>query len=84
VHKPKGAFYTVVQLPVDNAEDFAAYMLSQFSYANKTTFIAPAAGFYMQHSQGLQKARFAFVLKRTEIEEAIEALAAGLNQYGKK
>jgi aspartate aminotransferase len=83
VHKPKGAFYTVVQLPVDNAENFAAFMLSQFSYANKTTFIAPAAGFYMSHSQGLQQARFAFVLKKSEIESAIEALAAGLDRYRK-
>jgi aspartate aminotransferase len=84
LHRPMGAFYTVVQLPVDNAEDFAAYMLSQFSLAKKTTFIAPAGGFYMQHSQGLQKARFAYVLKKSEIEEAIEALAAGLDQYNKK
>ena len=81
VHKPKGAFYTVVQLPVDNAEDFAAFLLSQFSYNRKTTFIAPAAGFYMQNAQGMQKARFAYVLKKSEIEGAIEALAAGLKQY---
>jgi aspartate aminotransferase len=83
VHKPMGAFYTVVKLPVDNAEAFAAFMLAQFSYANRTTFIAPAAGFYMSHSQGLQQARFAFVLKKSEIENAIEALAAGLDQYRK-
>jgi aspartate aminotransferase len=84
VQKPMGAFYSVVQLPVNNAEDFAAYMLSQFSYANKTTFIAPAAGFYMQNSKGLQEARFAFVLKTSEIEEAIGALSAGLDEYRKK
>lgn len=84
LQKPMGAFYSVVQLPVNNAEDFAAYMLSQFSYANKTTFIAPAAGFYMQNAKGLQEARFAFVLKTSEIEEAIGALAAGLDEYRKK
>jgi len=81
MHKPKGAFYTVVQLPVKDAENFAAYLLSDFSYKGKTTFIAPAAGFYMQNSQGLQKARFAYVLKKSEIEEAIKVLAAGLEQY---
>jgi aspartate aminotransferase len=81
VHKPKGAFYTVVQLPVNNAEEFAAFLLAQFSYKKSTTFIAPAAGFYMQNSEGVQKARFAFVLKTKEIEAAIEALAAGLEQY---
>jgi len=81
VHKPKGAFYTVVQLPVNNAEDFAAYLLAQFSHKMRTTFIAPAAGFYMQNSQGVQKARFAYVLKKSEIEAAIEVLAAGLEKY---
>jgi aspartate aminotransferase len=81
VHKPKGAFYTVAQLPVSDAEDFASYLLAKFSHNQKTTFIAPAAGFYMQNTQGVQKARFAFVLKRSEIEEAIEAFAAGLHQY---
>ena len=81
VHKPKGAFYTVVQLPVNNAEDFAAFLLSQFSHKMRTTFIAPAAGFYMQNSQGVQKARFAYVLKKSEIEAAIEVLAAGLEKY---
>ena len=81
VQKPKGAFYTVAQLPVADAEDFASYLLSQFSYKKRTTFIAPAAGFYMQNSQGVQKARFAFVLKKSEIEEAVEAFAAGLKQY---
>jgi aspartate aminotransferase len=83
IHKPQGAFYSVVQLPVDNAESFAAFLLSQFSYKMRTTFIAPAAGFYMQDGQGTQQARFAYVLNRNAIEEAIEALAAGLRQYGK-
>jgi aspartate aminotransferase len=81
VHKPKGAFYTVVHLPVPNAEDFASFLLSRYSYKKATTFIAPAAGFYMQHSQGVQEARFAYVLKRSEIEEAIEVFATGLKQY---
>jgi aspartate aminotransferase len=81
IHKPKGAFYTVVQLPVKNAEDFAAYLLDKFSYKQRTTFIAPAAGFYMHDSQGIQEARFAYVLQKSEIEGAIEVLAAGLEKY---
>ncbi len=81
VHKPRGAFYTVVRLPVADAEDFASFLLERFSHKQATTFIAPAAGFYMQHQQGIQKARFAYVLKRSEIEAAIEAFAAGLSQY---
>jgi aspartate aminotransferase len=81
IHKPEGAFYSVVQLPVDNAEDFASFLLSQFSFKKRTTFIAPAAGFYMQHAQGAKMARFAYVLNKSDIELAIEALAAGLKQY---
>lgn len=84
IHKPQGAFYSVVQLPVEDAEKFAEFLLARFSYKMRTTFIAPASGFYMSKSQGLQEARFAYVLNGKEIEEAIEALAAGLLQYGKK
>jgi len=84
MHKPKGAFYTVVRLPVPDAEDFASFLLDRFSYKNRTTFIAPAAGFYMQNFQGIQEARFAYVLNKSEIAEAIEALAAGLQKYAAK
>jgi aspartate aminotransferase len=84
VHKPKGAFYTVAHLPVNNAEDFAAFLLAKFSYKQKTTFIAPAAGFYMQNSLGVQKARLAFVLKSSEIKAAIEALGVGLEKYNRQ
>jgi aspartate aminotransferase len=84
IHKPEGAFYSVVELPVNNAEDFAAFLLSQFSYKMRTTFIAPAAGFYMQSNQGIRQARFAYVLNKGDIQEAIEALAAGLKQYQKQ
>jgi aspartate aminotransferase len=81
VNKPQGAFYAVVQLPVKNAEDFAAYLLDKFNYRKSTTFIAPAAGFYILSSEGISRARFAYVLNRSEIERAIETLAAGLEQY---
>jgi aspartate aminotransferase len=81
VHKPRGAFYTIVRLPVQNAEDFASFLLARFSHNKQTTFIAPAAGFYMQNLEGMQQARFAYVLKKSEIERAIEVLAAGLSQY---
>ena len=80
-YKPKGAFYTFVRLPVEDADDFAAFMLDKFSHNGKTTFIAPAAGFYMQPSHGRQKARLAYVLARSSIETAVETLAAGLVKY---
>ncbi len=83
IHKPQGAFYSVVQLPVDDAERFAAFLLSEFSHNRRTTFIAPAAGFYMQPGHGIREARFAYVLNASAIAEAIEALAAGLEKYPK-
>lgn len=82
--KPQGAFYTVVQFPVADADDFAAYMLDEFSNDGKTTFIAPAAGFYMLQSLGLQQARVAYVLNKNDIEAAITVLAAGLESYSRR
>ncbi|MDR1727906.1 MAG: pyridoxal phosphate-dependent aminotransferase [Acidobacteriota bacterium] len=81
--KPKGAFYTFVQLPVEDAEAFAYFMLDEFSHEGKTTFIAPAAGFYMQSEQGRQKARLAYVLEKSSIEDAVATLAAGLREFAK-
>jgi len=81
IHKPMGAFYTVVRLPVDNAEHFARFLLSSFSLDNKTTFIAPAAGFYMQYDRGVQKARLAYVLNETDIRAAVDVLAEALKAY---
>ena len=82
-YKPKGAFYTFVRFPVADAEDFAAFMLDKFTHNGKTTFIAPAAGFYMQNERGRQDARLAYVLEKNSIEDAVETLAAGLVKYGK-
>ena len=83
-HKPRGAFYSVVGLPVRDAEEFAAFLLSRFSYKGRTTFIAPAAGFYSDGARGTRQARFAYVLNSGDIEKAIEALAAGLEHYLKQ
>ncbi len=80
-HKPKGAFYTVAQLPVPDAEAFAAFLLDEFSHKKKTAFIAPAAGFYIQNSKGMQQARLAYVLNKKKIEEASKVFALGLEQY---
>jgi aspartate aminotransferase len=82
-HKPKGAFYTFVRFPVADAEDFAAFMLDKFSHNGKTTFIAPAAGFYMQSGLGRHEARIACVLEKSSIEDAVETLAMGLVEYVK-
>ncbi len=81
IQKPRGAFYTLIQLPVRDTDHFAAFLLDDFSHGGATTFIAPAAGFYMQNSRGIDKARIAYVLRSAEIEAAVTVLAAGLERY---
>ena len=81
ISKPKGAFYAIVRLPVDNAENFASFMLADFTLDKKTTFVAPASGFYMQNGKGMNKIRIAFVLSQPDIKEAVRVLGAGLEKY---
>lgn len=80
-HKPGGAFYLVARLPVKDAEHFAAFLLSDFSKGGKSVFLAPAAGFYMQNSKGIDKVRIAYILKSEEIEESVEIIKAALESY---
>jgi aspartate aminotransferase len=80
-HKPSGAFYAMVGLPVENAEKFAVYMLEQFSYKGATTFVAPGAGFYMTPQLGLEQIRLAYVLIESDITAAVQCLAEGLAAY---
>lgn len=80
-HKPQGAFYTLVKLPVKNAEDFATWLLDKFSYNNATTFVAPAAGFYMEKGKGLDEVRIAYVLNSEDIKKAVEIILRGLEKY---
>jgi len=80
-HKPQGAFYTIVGLPVDDGEKFAIYMLEKFNLRGATTFVAPAAGFYIDVDKGQNEVRIAYVLKSIEITAALECLAVGLASY---
>jgi aspartate aminotransferase len=78
---PKGGFYLLAELPVADAEDFATFMLTEFSHDNATTFVAPAAGFFMHREMGRKAIRIAFVLNAAETRKAIEVLGAGLEVY---
>ena len=80
-HKPQGAFYTVVSLPIRDAEAFASYMLTDFQLDGKTTFVAPAGGFYLGGSGGENEIRAAYVLTSDAIRDSIAVLAAGLELY---
>ncbi len=79
--KPQGAFYTLAQLPVDDAEKFASFMLSSFSYEKETVFVAPGTGFYMTGNDGYNKVRIACVLNPEDMRRGIEILGYGLEAY---
>lgn len=78
---PKGAFYTVIQLPVDDAEIFCQWMLEEFDYNNETVMLAPAAGFYATEGLGKNEARIAYVLKVEDLEKAVKCIEEGLKVY---
>jgi aspartate aminotransferase len=79
--KPKGAFYTVVKLPVDDADKFAQWILEDFEYMNQTVMIAPASGFYSTPGLGKNEARIAYVLNTDDLKKAMEVLAEALKVY---
>ncbi len=78
---PTGAFYTVARLPVEDAEDFCRWCLSDFSYEGATIFMAPAAGFYSQPGLGRDEVRVAYVLKQEDLERAMVVLRKALEAY---
>jgi aspartate aminotransferase len=79
--KPKGAFYTVVRLPVDDADNFAQWILEKFSYWNQTVMVAPASGFYSTHGLGRNEVRIAYVLNIDDLRNAVIVLAEALKVY---
>lgn len=78
---PMGAFYTTVQLPVDDAEKFCAWCLTDFSYENETVMMAPAAGFYTTPGAGKDQVRIAYVLKKENLVRALFLLRKALETY---
>lgn len=87
---PMGAFYTVAKLPVDDAERFCAWCLSEFSYKDadtpggctgETVMMAPASGFYSDPGYGKDQVRLAYVLKKTELQRALFILEKALDAY---
>lgn len=79
--KPKGAFYCVAQLPVDDAEKFAQWLLESYSDNNETVMVAPAGGFYSDASLGRQQVRIAYVLKEDDLRRSAEILKDAIAKY---
>jgi len=78
---PKGAFYLIVRLPVDDADHFAQWLLSDFHVNNETVLLAPGNGFYATPGLGRDEVRIAYVLNERDIRKAMNILAEGLKVY---
>jgi len=81
VSKPKGAFYCIAQLPVDNADAFAQWLLESYDLDGETVMVAPAAGFYSTPGMGLNQVRIAYVLKKEDLISAVRILKAAIPVY---
>ncbi|MFM7199469.1 MAG: pyridoxal phosphate-dependent aminotransferase [Myxococcota bacterium] len=81
LQQPEGAFYFIARLPVDDSEDFARWLLEQFSFDGATVMVAPAPGFYASEGLGMSEVRIAYVLEAAELSRAVAVLRAALEQY---
>ena len=78
---PKGAFYCIAVLPIENADHFAQWLLESYDYKGATVMVAPAAGFYSTPNVGLNQVRIAYVLKKEDLIRAVEILKEALIAY---
>lgn len=81
VATPKGAFYCVAELPVDDADKFAQWILEDFNLNNQTVMVAPAAGFYSTKGIGTNQIRIAYVLKKEDLIKSVKILKAAIQKY---
>ena len=81
---PMGAFYTVASLPVDDADKFCEWCLSDFNYEGETVMMAPASGFYSTPGMGKNEVRIAYVLKKEDLQRALFILEKALEAYNKR
>lgn len=81
---PSGAFYCVAQLPLNDADHFCQWILSDFSYEGKTVMMAPVSGFYATPGLGRDEVRLAYVLEKNHLIDAAKILEAALNAYNKR
>jgi aspartate aminotransferase len=84
VGNPNGAFYCIVELPVESADDFAQWLLEDFQLNGETIMVAPAAGFYSTKGLGLNQVRMAYVLKKQDLIASVNILKEALEKYNSK
>ena len=81
---PKGAFYAMAALPVDDAEKFQIWLLEHFDDHGDTVMFAPGGGFYATPGKGINEIRIAYVLKQADLERAMDLLALGIQAYNNR
>lgn len=79
--KPKGAFYCIAKLPIDNSDKFCQWLLEDFEYGNQTVMMAPASGFYASKGLGKNEVRIAYVLKKDNLRKAVKCIEEALKVY---
>lgn len=78
---PKGAFYTVARLPIDNSDKFCQWLLEEFNLNGETVMVAPATGFYSTEGKGTDEIRISYCLNVEDLKAAMRCLAVALQQY---
>lgn len=81
--KPEGAFYVMPKLPIKDSDEFAEFLLNDFSDRGETVMIAPATGFYATLGLGKDEIRIAYVLEEKKLKRAIELLGMAINKFNK-
>ena len=84
VTKPKAAFYCIAQLPVDNTDDFAQWLLESYDLNGETVMVAPAAGFYSTPGMGTNQVRIAYVLNKEDLTSAVRILKEAIPAYNSR
>lgn len=80
--KPQGAFYIIAKLPIDDSDKFITFLLKDFQHNKKTVLITPAKDFYVSNNLGKNEVRIAYVLKSSELKEAMQILRSAIKEYG--
>ncbi|MCX7975041.1 MAG: aminotransferase class I/II-fold pyridoxal phosphate-dependent enzyme, partial [Candidatus Aminicenantes bacterium] len=81
LHKPQGAFYINVKLPIDDGENFVRWLLTDFRVDGETVMVAPGSGFYATPGKGKDEVRMAYVLKEEHLRRAIQLFKIALENY---
>ena len=79
--QPSGAFYLMVELPVDNSDQFCQWILESFEHEGRSVMMAPGAGFYVTPDRGNHEVRIAYVLNQKDLVDACTVLRAALTAY---